>query len=235
MKEKRQYKWAMVIDLNKCTGCKACVIACKSENNVHTVSVEEARKGRINNWIHVETMTSGTYPDVKIRYIPRLCYHCDNPPCTKVCPVRATYLNEDGLVAQIYERCIGCRYCTVACPYSAKTFNWFEPRCIESYQHTLNPDVSVRSKGVVEKCSFCHHRLQKAKETARTEDRELREEDYQPACVESCPTGALAFGNLASKNSKVFRLTRASNAFRLLEDLGTEPKVIYLSEGEWHA
>lgn len=232
--QKSKYKWGMVIDLNKCTGCKACVIACKKENNLETVSPDQARYGRINNWINVETIVTGTYPDVKIRHIPRLCNHCDNPPCIKVCPVRATYKNDEGLVAQIYGRCIGCRYCANACPYTVKTFTWYKPEFIESFKKTLNPDVSVRPKGVVEKCSFCHHRLQKAREIAKLEKREIEEGDYQPACAESCPSRAIFFGNLNDPNAFVAKRARASNAFRLLEDLGTEPKVIYVSEGEWH-
>lgn len=230
----KKYKWGMVIDLNKCTGCKACVVACKSENNLPTVPVNDARKGRINNWIHVKTVTEGAYPNVKIRYMPILCNHCDNPPCAKVCPVRSTYRNEEGLVAQVYSRCIGCRYCATACPYSVKTFNWSKPEYGDAYRKTLNPDVSVRPKGVVEKCSFCVHRLQKAREQAKAEKRELQEADYQPACVERCPTKAMTFGNLEDPNSKVHQLSRAFTVFRLLENLGTEPKVAYISEGMWH-
>jgi molybdopterin-containing oxidoreductase family iron-sulfur binding subunit len=231
---KSKYSWGMVIDLNKCTGCKACVIACKSENNLPTVAKSEAEKGRVNNWIEVKKMVAGEFPDAKIRYLPKLCNHCDNPPCTRVCPVRATYKNHEGLVAQIYTRCIGCRYCANACPYTVKTFQWFEETPTEAYKKMINPDVSVRSEGVVEKCSFCHHRLQKAKEVARMEKRELEEKDYQPACVQACPANAMTFGNLNDRRSEVYRLSRAFNTFRLLEDLGTKPKVIYISEGEWH-
>ena len=234
MTKSNTYLWGMVIDLNKCTGCKSCVIACKQENNLQTVSPVEAKKGRVNNWIWVDTIVDGTYPDVKIRYIPRLCNHCDSPPCIKVCPVRATYINDEGLVGQIYGRCIGCRYCANACPYTAKTFNWFPPEYPDSFKKTINPDVSVRPKGVVEKCSFCHHRLQKAHELALIEGRSLQDDDYQPACVENCPSDAMVFGNLKDKNSTVYQKAMASRTFRLLEDLGTEPKVIYISEGEWH-
>src|ERR1039457_7130795 len=189
--EKPKNKWGMVIDLNKCSGCGACVIACKSENNTSTVSPKEAKMGRVNNWIRVKSYDKGEYPNIETRFMPLLCNHCENPPCTRVCPVRATYKNQDGLVAQIYPRCIGCRYCTVACPYSVKTFNWYAPEFAESYKVALNPDVSVRPKGVVEKCTFCHHRLQKAKKKVFLEKRERREEDYQPACVQSCPTQAM--------------------------------------------
>lgn len=227
-------KWAMVIDLDKCTGCQACVIACKAENNIPFSDPEQAALGRSIAWIEVMAMTEGDYPQVKTRFMPRPCMQCDNPPCTKVCPVYATYKNEDGLVAQVYARCIGCRYCTNACPYTAKYFNWFEPIWPAEMQRSLNPDVSKRPKGVVEKCTFCHHRLQKAKELAKAEKRGLREGDYTPACVQTCPAGAMYFGDLDDPESKVRKLSKSARAFKLLEDLGTEPKVIYLTEGEWY-
>jgi len=227
-------KWAMVIDLDKCTGCQACVVACKAENNIPFSDPEQAALGRSIAWIEVMTMIEGDYPQVKTRFIPRPCMQCDNPPCTKVCPVYATYKNEDGLVAQIYARCIGCRYCTNACPYTVKYFNWFEPSWPSEMQRSLNPDVSTRPKGVVEKCTFCNHRLQKAREVARAEKRDLREGDYEPACVQTCPAGAMYFGDLDDPQSKVRQLSKSSRAFKLLEDLGTEPKVIYLTEGDWY-
>jgi molybdopterin-containing oxidoreductase family iron-sulfur binding subunit len=224
----------MVIDLNKCTGCMACVVACKSENNLQTEPPDQAQLGRANNWIRVQRVAEGRHPHAKVRFLPLLCNHCDNAPCTKVCPVRATYINEEGLVAQVYGRCIGCRYCACACPYSAKTFNWYTPEFVDSYRPTLNPDVSVRPKGVVEKCTFCHHRLQKAREVAKGEKRQVTEQDYQPACVEICPTRALTFGNLQDKDGLAHRLAQSDHTFRLLEDLGTEPKVTYIAEGKWH-
>lgn len=227
-------KWGMVIDLDKCTGCQACVIACKAENNIPFSTPEEASYGREISWMVVLPIFEGEYPHVRVRYLPRPCMQCQRPPCTKVCPVGATYLNKEGLVAQIYPRCIGCRYCTAACPYTVKYFNWREPEWPSEMKGSLNPDVSVRPKGVVEKCSFCHHRLLKAKEQARSEGRSLREGDYQPACAQACPAKAIFFGDLEDPNSTVFRLSKDPRAFRLLEELGTEPKVHYLSEGEWH-
>ena len=225
-------KWGMVIDLNKCTGCGECVAACKVENNVAIVGQEESEKGRTMLWMDILTIHEGEYPHVKVRYIPRPCYHCDNPPCIKVCPVRATYLNEEGIVTQIFPQCIGCRYCMAACPYTVKSYDWYEPWWPQEMASALNPDVSVRPAGVVEKCTFCIHRLQKAKEQAAVEDRELQEGDYVPACAESCPTQAISFGDLDNPNSEVSLLTRSSRAFRLLEELGTKPKVYYLSEVE---
>jgi len=224
----------MVIDLDKCTGCQACVVACKVENNVPFTEPGQAAMGRVIAWMDLIATVEGEYPNVRIRYVPRPCMQCDDPPCIKVCPVSATYKNPEGLVAQIYPRCIGCRYCTNACPYTVKYFNWYLPEWPQDMQNYLNSDVAVRPKGVVEKCTFCVQRLQKAQEQAAVESRQLREGEYLPACVESCPSGAMFFGDLDDPNSKVAALVDNARAFRLLEELGTEPKVYYLREGEWH-
>ena len=225
-------KWAMVIDLDKCTGCGDCMAACKLENNIAIVSPEEANEERVMFWMDMITVYEGEYPNFNVKRFPKPCFHCDNPPCVKVCPVYATYKNEEGLVGQIYHRCIGCRYCMVACPYSAKVFNWSEPKWADEIKSCFNPDVSVRMKGVVEKCSFCAHRLIKAKENADLEVRDIDDEEYFPACGESCPTNAIYFGDLDNKDSKVYKLSRSSRAYKEFEDLGTEPKVIYLSKKE---
>ncbi|MBI2490982.1 MAG: 4Fe-4S dicluster domain-containing protein [Candidatus Rokubacteria bacterium] len=217
--------WGMVIDLDRCTGCQACVMACKAENNVPAVGAKEAARGRTISWMHVLVEESAE----RTRFLPRPCFQCDDPPCTKVCPVYATYRNPEGIVAQIYARCIGCRFCMAGCPYNAKYFNWHR------YQKEgpgQNPDVSVRPKGVVEKCTFCHHRLQKARDRARAERRELAAGDYVTACAEACPTRAITFGDLSDSGGEVARLARSPRAFRVGEELGTKPKVIYLSETE---
>src|SRR3970282_1467188 len=218
-------RWGMVIDLDRCTGCQACVVACKQENNVPFSTPEEAEYGRGISWIKLMTMIEGEYPEVKVRYVPMFCQHCDNPPSVKVCPTGATYKNPEGLVAQIYPRCIGCRYCANACPYQVKYFNWHEPVWPESMRAGLNPDVSLRPKGVVEKCTFCHHRLLKARDEARAANRPLAEGEYTPACVEVCPAGAMYFGDLEDPDSAVAQLGRHPRAFKLLEELGTKPKV----------
>ncbi len=148
------------------------------------------------------------------------------------CPVQATSIDEEGLVSQIYARCIGCRYCANACPYTVKFFNWRQPAYPESTLQGLNPDVSVRPVGVIEKCTFCHHRLQKARDQAAAEARPLREGDYVPACAESCPSAAISFGDLDDPQQRVAELSRDPRAFRLHEELGTQPKVYYLSKQE---
>ena len=225
----------MVIDIDKCTGCQACVVACKAENNVPAVSPDESRRGRSISWMQVLHEVEGEYPDVRLRFIPRPCMQCGNPPCTKVCPVGATYLDRDGLVAQIYARCIGCRFCMAACPYTVKYFNWRSYRPPKLQLRMTNPDVSVRTMGVVEKCTFCHHRLQRARDVARREGRPLAPGDYVPACAQTCPTGAISFGDLSDRTSEVAKLAKSPRAFRMLEELGTKPKVIYLTERERHA
>lgn len=226
-------RWGMVIDLDKCTGCGSCVASCKTENNVPTSSAGECLENRAMFWMEMIKMVEGEEAsDVRIRYIPRPCYHCDDPPCVKVCPVGATYLSKEGFVAQIYGRCIGCRYCVVACPYTVKTFNWFAPQWSDQRKKSVNPDVSLRPAGVVEKCTFCHHRYLIAKERAKLENRPLREEDYRVACQDACPAGAIHFGDLEDDMTKVYQLSRSPRAWRMFEDLGTEPKVYYLSKGD---
>ena len=226
--------WGMVIDLDKCTSCGGCIAACKEENNVPQQIPEEAARGRAISWMDLLVEEEGEFPEVRVRYIPRPCMHCDKPPCTKVCPVRATYRTEEGIVAQIYLRCIGCRFCMAACPYTVKYFNWYRPGWPEGMEKGHNPDVSVRPHGVVEKCTFCIQRIQKGKERAKAEGRALREEDVIPACAESCPAKAIYFGDLHDRSFRVAQLFKSKRAFTLQEDLGVEPKVYYLAEEERH-
>lgn len=226
-------RWGMVIDLDRCTGCQACVVACQVENNIPPASRLDAERGRAISWIRLVPFADGehgTRPDLSLVPVP--CQQCDRPPCIKVCPVKATQIGDDGIVGQIYARCIGCRYCTTACPYTVRHFNWQRPEWPDPMKEGLSPDVSVRPRGVVEKCTFCHHRLQLARDRASLEGRPLQEGDYVPACVESCPAKAMWFGDLDDRNSVVARLSEGPRAFRLLEELGTHPKVIYLSKGE---
>jgi molybdopterin-containing oxidoreductase family iron-sulfur binding subunit len=236
-------KWSMVIDLDKCVACQGCSIACRFENNTPVVSPSEAELGRSMFWndvfpIHEEEHTYATKPP---KYLTRPCMHCDEPPCVKVCPVEATYKDEEGIVRQNYARCIGCRLCTVGCPYGVRYFNWYAPSWEDGMERHLTPDKvegqgalegpAIRPKGVVEKCTFCVHRLFKAREQAAAEERDFRPEDYVPACVQTCTGKARFFGDLDDPDSTVSRLAQSSRAFRLLEEAGTHPKVIYLQEG----
>jgi molybdopterin-containing oxidoreductase family iron-sulfur binding subunit len=203
------------------------------ENNTPVAGPHEAALGRAILWNEVLPFVEGEYPLVNTTMIPRPCQHCENPPCTYVCPVRATYKNEEGIVVVDYTRCIGCRMCTVACPYTVRYFNWFPPEWPHSLEQHLNPDVETapRPKGVVEKCTFCIQRLRKAREKAAAEGRAFQATDYQPACVQTCTGHARYFGDLDDPNSLVSKLAHNPRAFRLLEELGTEPKVYYLKQG----
>ncbi len=237
----------MVIDLDKCVACQGCSIACRFENNIPVVSPEEAAMGRDIRWNDVfpnpinHTEETGEFPDVQTRYLTRPCMHCENPPCVKVCPVQATYVDEEGLVRQNYDRCIGCRFCTVACPYGVRYFNWFEPEWTPEMARHLSPDKvvgadslegpAVRIKGIVEKCTFCIQRLYEARNRASAEGRDFRPDEYVPACVQTCTGKARFFGDLDDPDSTVSLLATSQRAFRLLEDVGTKPKVIYLREG----
>ncbi len=225
-------RWGMAIDLDRCTGCGNCMAACHQENNLAAVGPEQTEQSRAFHWIRLVREVSGSDAHATVRYTPTLCVQCDDPPCVKVCPVHATYLSEEGIVGQIYARCIGCRYCMAACPYNAKVFNWYEPEWPGELKKKSNPDVSLRSHGVVEKCTFCHHRVNHAREQARAEDREIRDGEVVPACAESCPAQAIVFGDLDDPESMVSARARSPRAYRPHEDLGTRPKVFYLEEQE---
>lgn len=231
-------RYGMVIDLDKCTGCGTCMIACAAENNV-PVRPDESDKQRSLAWMRLYRITNGKpFPHTEVSYFPRPCMQCHHhTPCVSVCPATATQMDyHTGIVSQIYPRCIGCRYCIAACPYHARVFNWWDAyfpkgKGLERY---LSPEVSPRMRGVVEKCTFCHHRLMRARTRAYAEDRrELEEGEYITACAEACPAGAIIFGDLNNPEHRVARLSKSPYAFRLLERLGTEPKVYYLSSKEW--
>jgi Fe-S-cluster-containing dehydrogenase component len=240
-------RWSMVIDLDKCVACQGCSVACRFENNTPAVAPNEAHKGRAIRWNDVfpmpvnPTEETGEYPNVQTRYITRPCMHCENPACIKVCPVQATYKDEEGIVHQNYDRCIGCRFCTVACPYGVRYFEWSAPQWESPMNAYQNPDKisslgtlegpAVRPKGVVEKCTYCVHRLRKAQANAEAEGRAFRPDEYIPACVETCTAKARYFGDLDDPDSTVSQLAKSARAFRLLEDVGTKPKTIYLREG----
>ncbi len=230
-------KWGMVIDIDKCTGCGACSMSCQAENNV-APQEDASNKLRTNNWLTIYRLSNGKeFPEHETAYLPRPCMHCANPTCVSVCPVTATDKQEDGgIVSQIVPRCIGCRYCMASCPYYARYFNWFDPHWPGDLEEALSPDVSTRPRGVVEKCSFCHHRWMLAKDKAIVNGEDplyLNESDYQTSCADACPNGAIMFGDLKNPDHKVHTLSQSPNAFRLLERLGTDPQVYYISQREW--
>lgn len=228
------YKWGMAVDLDRCTGCEACVIACRSENNIPTVGSDQAARGRAMHWIRVERYWEGEFPDVQVKYRPVFCQQCDNAPCEPVCPTYASYHTEEGLNAQIYNRCIGTRYCANACNYNVRFFNFYNPEWDKPLHLQLNPDVSIREVGVMEKCTFCIQRISAAEIEAEATQATLRDGDITPACAQSCTANALVFGNLNDPDSAVSRLSRSPRGSTLLEDLGTEPNVTYLQREDWY-
>lgn len=237
---KKTYKYGMVIDVDKCTGCGACMVACMAENNI-SFRKDETNKLVSNFWMRVYKITNGLpFPETDVSYIPRPCMQCEghghhHTPCVSVCPACATdYNHETGIVSQIPTRCFGCRYCMAACPYHVRVFNWWDPKWPKGMEKYLNPDVSPRMRGVVEKCTFCYHRFQRARNKAYAEERrELHEDEYQTACTQACPAGAITFGDLDNPEHKVHKLKNTPGAFRLLEKLGTNPKVYYVSTRAW--
>src|SRR5689334_16935731 len=224
------HHWGMVVDIDRCTGCQACVVACQAENNVPINEEARFHEHRAKEWIRIERYWEGKFPNVKARFIPMLCQHCGNAPCEPVCPVYATYHNPEGLNVQVYNRCVGTFYCANNCPYTVRFFNWFKPEWPEPLQLQHNPDVSIRPAGVMEKCTFCIQRIKRAKQDATVEGRPLEDGDVQPACVQSCPAEAMVFGDLNDPGSKVSRLAGSGRATRLLEEVGTKPKVFYLQK-----
>ena len=229
-------RWGMAIDLNTCTGCEACVTACHAENNIPSVAPDQASRGRAMHWIRVERYYEGNFPDVRVKFRPVLCQQCDNAPCEAVCPTYASHRNEDGLNAQVYNRCVGTRYCSNNCPYKVRRFNFFDYNqdVPETERMAKNPDVTVRARGVMEKCTFCIQRIKAAKTAAKAEKRVIVDGALQTACAQACPTSAIVFGDLNDPDSRVARLSRSPRGIKLLEDLGAEPKITYLQKQPWH-
>ncbi len=234
--EMKKSRYGMVIDLDRCTGCGACTMACAVENNIPP-AIASANERTGLTWIRVYRADNGLpFPENQSVFVPIPCQHCDHhTPCESVCPQKAVeYDRESGIVGQIPVRCLGCRYCMTAGPYHARYFNWWDPVWPKGMERALNPDVSTRMRGVVEKCNFCNHRRQAAKAKAALEGRhELLPGEYVPACVEACPAAAIVFGDLSDDQSDVAQAAKSDTAFRLLEQLGTEPKVYYRSRRTW--
>jgi len=227
-------RYGMVIDLDRCTGCGACMIACAAENNVAPGESRATPRTGIT-LMRVHPVSGGEGEPLQA-FVPLMCMQCEHEtPCVHVCPQQAVEVDAaTGIVTQMPQRCLGCRYCMAACPYHARYFNWWDPAWPAGMEKTLNPGVAVRMRGVVEKCNMCHDRLHAAEDQAAAAGSAEREpRSYVPACVEACPTGAMAFGDLADPQSEVAQAARAPSAFRLLEKLGTEPKVYYKSNRPW--
>jgi len=231
------YHWGLSIDLNACTGCGTCIIACQAENNIPVVGKEEVRKRRIMHWMRIDRYYSDSLDNPQVYQIPVMCQHCDNAPCENVCPVAATMHSYEGLNHMTYNRCIGTRYCMSNCPYKVRRFNWYaytESKEPYSYANSdygrmvLNPDVVVRSRGVVEKCSLCVQRIQESKAKAKLENRLLVEDEIKPACMQSCPTKAITFGNLNNESSSISKKFEDERNYHLLEEIHVLPSVGYL-------
>lgn len=231
------HKWTMIIDLDKCTGCSACVVACHAENNVPIHTEREVTRLHAMHWIHIERYWQGEYPKVQARFIPLHCQQCMRAPCEPVCPVYATnHSKDENINLQVYNRCVGTRYCQNNDPYKVRFFNFFDPPFEESLTNQLNPDVTVRSAGVMEKCTFCVQRIRRVEEDSLARGIPMKDGDVTPACVQSCPPSAMVFGDLYDPESSVSKLLEleGQRVFRLLENLGTEPSVYFLKGGVSH-
>jgi molybdopterin-containing oxidoreductase family iron-sulfur binding subunit len=234
------HQWSMSVDLTSCTGCSSCIVSCSAENNVPVVGKQEVINRREMHWLRLDRYYKGDEAQPEVSHMPMLCQHCDNAPCENVCPVLATSQSSDGMNMQTYNRCVGTRYCANNCPYKVRRFNWFNyDRSNKIEKMALNPDVSIRTRGIMEKCSMCVQRVQEGKLNAKRDRRKLKDGDIQLACQQSCPTDSITFGDLNDPNSKIAKISRMENnmhkidhprGYAVLEELNVQPRVSYLTK-----